>query len=249
MTSSTRDREDFAINWGAWRADRTRTPASGALSRCDRRAPRPLPRPRGKRERPRHPTRGRPIFRKSRRRPCWTASCAGVAQQGDAELFRAQMLTEMALMACDDGMVMQLHAGSWRNHNPWLLRRFGPSKGADIPTRTDYVGALKPLLDRVGACAGFTLILFTLDESAYARELAPLAGHYPCLRLGAPWWFHDSPEGMLRFRRQTTETAGFYNTAASPTTLVPSCRFPPATTSRGGSTAATLPSGRHGPAR
>ena len=137
----------------------------------------------------------------------------GAQQQGDAELFRAQMLTEMALMTCDDGMVMQLHAGSWRNHNPWLFRRFGPDKGADIPSRTDYVGALKPLLDRVGARAGFTLILFTLDESAYARELAPLAGHYPCLRLGAPWWFHDSPEGMLRFRHQTTETAGFYNTA------------------------------------
>jgi glucuronate isomerase len=137
----------------------------------------------------------------------------GRAERGDAELFRAQMLTEMALMACDDGMVMQLHAGSWRNHNPWLLRWFGPDKGADIPTRTDYVGALKPLLDRIGARADFTLILFTLDESAYARELAPLAGHYPCLRLGAPWWFHDSPEGMLRFRRQTTETAGFYNTA------------------------------------
>jgi glucuronate isomerase len=137
----------------------------------------------------------------------------GRAEQGDAELFRAQMLTEMALMACDDGMVMQLHAGSWRNHNPWLLRRFGTDKGADIPTRTDYVDALKPLLDRVGARADFTLILFTLDETAYARELAPLAGHYPCLLLGAPWWFHDSPEGMLRFRRQTTETAGFYNTA------------------------------------
>jgi len=101
-----------------------------------------------------------------------------------------------------------------------------PDKGADIPTRTDYVGALKPLLDRVGACAGFTLILFTLDESATPRAGAagwPLS--LPAAR--CPWWFHDSPEGMLRFRRQTTETAGFYNTAASPTTLVPSCRFPP----------------------
>ncbi len=136
----------------------------------------------------------------------------GQREQGDAELFRAQMLTEMALMACDDGMVMQLHPGSWRNHNPWLLRRFGRDMGADIPARTDYAGGLKPLLDLVGMRAGFTLILFTLDESTYARELAPLAGHYPCLRLGSAWWFHDSPEGMLRFRRQTTETAGFYNT-------------------------------------
>lgn len=136
----------------------------------------------------------------------------GRATPQDAELFRAQMLTEMALMACDDGMVMQLHPGSWRNHNPWLLRRFGPDKGADIPTPTDYVGGLKPLLDRVGMRADFTLILYTLDESTYARELAPLAGHYPCLRLGPAWWFHDSPDGMMRFRRQTTETAGFYNT-------------------------------------
>jgi glucuronate isomerase len=130
----------------------------------------------------------------------------------DAELFRAQMLTEMARMACDDGMVMQLHPGSWRNHNPALMARFGRDKGADIPTPTGYVGALKPLLDRFGEHPGFTLILFTLDETAYSRELAPLAGHYPCLRLGPPWWFHDAPEGMLRFRRQTTETSGFYNT-------------------------------------
>jgi glucuronate isomerase len=136
----------------------------------------------------------------------------GQAGSDDAELFRAQMLTEMALMACDDGMVMQLHPGSWRNHNPTLMRRFGRDKGADLPVRTDYVGALKPLLDRVGEHPGFSLILFTLDESNYARELAPLAGCYPCLKLGPAWWFNDSPEGMLRFRRQTTETAGFYNT-------------------------------------
>jgi glucuronate isomerase len=136
----------------------------------------------------------------------------GRAEPDDAELFRAQMLTEMALMACDDGMVMQLHPGSWRNHNPVLMRRFGRDRGADIPARTDYVTALKPLLDRVGEHPGFSLILFTLDETNYARELAPLAGHYPCLKLGPAWWFNDSPEGMLRFRRQTIETAGFYNT-------------------------------------
>jgi glucuronate isomerase len=136
----------------------------------------------------------------------------GRADPSDAELFRAQMLTEMAGMSCEDGMVMQLHPGSWRSHNPSLLARYGRDRGADIPTRTDFVGALKPLLDRFGNRADLTLILFTLDESAYARELAPLAGHYPCLRLGPAWWFHDSPEGMLRFRRQTTETAGFYNT-------------------------------------
>lgn len=130
----------------------------------------------------------------------------------DAELFRAQMLTEMAGMSLEDGLVMQLHPGSFRNHNEALFQAFGRDKGADIPTRTDYVRALKPLLDRYGNEAGLTLILFTLDESVYARELAPLAGHYPCLKLGPAWWFHDSPEGMRRFREMTTETAGFYNT-------------------------------------
>ena len=115
-------------------------------------------------------------------------------------------------MSLDDGMVMQLHPGSFRNHNEQLFKRFGRDMGADIPQRTEYVNALKPLLDRVGNEPGFTLILFTLDETNYSRELATLAGHYPCLRLGPPWWFHDSPEGMKRFREQTTETAGFYNT-------------------------------------
>ncbi len=137
---------------------------------------------------------------------------AGDFSEGDAELFRAQMLTEMAAMSQDDGLVMQIHPGSFRNHNAKLFAVHGRDKGADIPTRTDYVAALKPLLDRFGNERDFTLILFTLDESAYSRELAPLAGHYPCLRLGPAWWFHDSPEGMRRFRRMTTETAGFYNT-------------------------------------
>jgi glucuronate isomerase len=129
----------------------------------------------------------------------------------DAELFRAQMLTEMAAMSVEDGMVMQIHPGSFRNHNRWLHRSYGRDKGADIPTRTDYVNGMKPLLDRFGNEPHLSIILFTLDESAYARELAPLAGHYPCLKLGPAWWFHDSPEGMRRFREMTTETAGFYN--------------------------------------
>ena len=118
----------------------------------------------------------------------------------------------MAAMSLDDGLVMQLHPGSFRNHNPQLFARFGRDKGADIPQRTEYVSALKPLLDRFGNEPEFTLILFTLDETNYSRELAPLAGHYPCLRLGPPWWFHDSAQGMTRFRQQATETAGFYNT-------------------------------------
>jgi glucuronate isomerase len=137
---------------------------------------------------------------------------SGDSSPEDAELFRAQMLTEKAAKSLDDGLVMQIHAGSFRNHNREIYARFGRDKGADIPMRTDYVHGLKSLLDRFGNERGFTLIVFTLDESAYARELAPLAGHYPCLRLGPAWWFHDSPEGMRRFRRMTTETAGFYNT-------------------------------------
>lgn len=137
---------------------------------------------------------------------------AGSASAAEAELFRAQMLTEMAAMSVDDGLVMQIHPGSFRNHNRDLFARFGRDKGADIPMRTDYVHALKPLLDRFGNEPKLTVIVFTLDESSYARELAPLAGHYPCLKLGPAWWFHDSPEGMRRFRLATTETAGFYNT-------------------------------------
>lgn len=130
----------------------------------------------------------------------------------DAELFRGQMLTEMAAMSVEDGMVMQIHPGSFRNHNRSLHQRFGRDKGADIPQGVDYVRALKPLLDRFGNEPSLSIILFTLDESSYARELAPLAGHYPCLKLGPAWWFHDSPEGIRRFREMTTETAGFYNT-------------------------------------
>jgi glucuronate isomerase len=130
----------------------------------------------------------------------------------DAELFRAAMLVEMARMSLDDGLVMQLHPGAFRNHNRWLFAHYGRDKGADVPQRTEYVHALRPLLDRFGNERELTLILFTLDETSYSRELAPLAGHNPILRLGPAWWFHDSPEGMRRFREQTTETAGFYNT-------------------------------------
>jgi glucuronate isomerase len=137
---------------------------------------------------------------------------AGQVTADEAELFRAQMLFEMAQMSLDDGLVMQIHPGAFRNHNRWLFEAYGRDKGGDIPCATEYVRALKPLLDRFGNDKRLTLILFTLDETSYSRELAPLAGHYPCLKLGPAWWFHDSPEGMARFREQTTETAGFYNT-------------------------------------
>ncbi len=137
---------------------------------------------------------------------------SGKSSAEENELFRAQMLTEMAGMSVEDGLVMQIHPGSVRNHNRLVYERYGRDAGADIPQAVNYVNALRPLLDRYGNEPGFTLILFTLDETTYSRELAPLAGHYPCLRLGPPWWFQDSPEGMMRFREQATETAGFYNT-------------------------------------
>ena len=137
---------------------------------------------------------------------------AGKVDAQQQELFRAHMLTEMAQMSMEDGFVMQIHPGSVRNHNRMIYERYGRDMGADIPRPTNYVGALRPLLDRFGNETKLTIILFMLDESTISRELAPLAGHYPCLRLGPPWWFHDSPEGMMRFREQATETAGFYNT-------------------------------------
>jgi len=137
---------------------------------------------------------------------------AGKADRSEQILFQAQMLTEMAQMSLEDGLVMQIHPGSTRNHNRKVYEKYGRDTGNDIPRPTNYVDALRPLLDRFGNESKFTLILFTLDESTYSRELAPLAGHYPCLRLGPSWWFNDSPEGMMRFREQTTETAGFYNT-------------------------------------
>lgn len=137
---------------------------------------------------------------------------SGAATASQAEAFRGQMLTEMARMSLDDGLILQIHPGSRRNHGADVYARFGRDKGFDIPGRTDYVAALKPLLDAVGMEPDLTIILFTLDETAYGRELAPLAGAYPALRLGPPWWFFDSFEGLKRFRETTTETCGFYNT-------------------------------------
>lgn len=131
----------------------------------------------------------------------------------DQRVFEGHLLMVMAQQSTEDGLVMQLHPGALRDHNGSLHARFGPDKGADIPVATEFTRNLRPLLEAFGNDPEFTLILFTLDESTYARELAPLAGHYPALRLGPPWWFHDSIEGMRRFRERTTETAGLWNTA------------------------------------
>ena len=137
----------------------------------------------------------------------------GEATPEDERRFTAHLLMEMARLSLGDGLVMQLHAGALRDHNRAVFERFGPDRGGDIPVATEFTRNLRPLLNAYGNDPRFTLVLFTLDESTYSRELAPLAGHYPAVRLGPPWWFHDSMEGMRRFRERTTETAGFYKTA------------------------------------
>lgn len=137
----------------------------------------------------------------------------GGATAEDQARFEAHMLMEMARMSSEDGMVMQIHPGSYRDHNQALYERFGQDKGADIPVPTEYTRNLQALLNAYGNHPNFRVVLFTLDESTYSRELAPLAGHYPAVRLGPAWWFHDSIEGMTRYRQRTTETAGIYNTA------------------------------------
>ena len=137
----------------------------------------------------------------------------GAAAPEDQACFEAHILIEMARLSADDGLVMQLHAGALRDHNEFVHRRFGPDRGGDVPVATEFTRNLRPLLNAYGNDERYRLILFTLDESTYSRELAPLAGHYPAVLLGAPWWFHDSIEGMERFRHATTETAGIENTA------------------------------------
>ena len=137
----------------------------------------------------------------------------GEATHSDARIFTAHMLVENARMSVEDGLVMQVHVGSLRDHNAWIYEHFGPDMGADIPLTTEFTRNLQPLLDRFGNDPRLTLIIFTLDESAYSRELGPLAGHYPTLRLGPPWWFHDSLNGMWRYFDRVLETAGLYNLA------------------------------------
>ncbi len=137
----------------------------------------------------------------------------GTANADDARAFGGHMLMEMARMSVEDGLIMQLHVGSFRNHNARLFEQFGADKGCDIPTQAEFTQNLRPLLNEFGNDARLSLILFTLDEATYARELAPLAGHYPAMRIGPPWWFHDSFNGMRRYFDQVMETAGLCNTA------------------------------------
>tara|TARA_R110002072_G_scaffold1780_13_gene14983 strand:- start:65100 stop:66521 length:1422 start_codon:yes stop_codon:yes gene_type:complete len=159
-----------------------------------------------------HPTATTSDLSESECQQLLDGAVAGKLSPADADRFRGQVLTEMAAMSLDDGLVMQLHAGVIRNHNSKVMDRFGRDRGADLPASAQFTDGLKPLLNRFGNESNFRLILFTLDETTYSRELAPLAGHYPALRLGPPWWFFDSVEGMLRHKRAVIETAGFFNT-------------------------------------
>lgn len=159
-----------------------------------------------------HPTARTEDYPEGEAAALFAKALAGNCTAEEADAFRGQMLTEMARMSLDDGLVLQIHPGSYRNHSRSVFNQHGRDKGFDIPMQTEYVRALKPMLDAVGMEPHLTIILFTLDETNYSRELAPLAGAYPALRLGPPWWFHDSNEGMKRFREATTETCGFYNT-------------------------------------
>lgn len=159
-----------------------------------------------------HPTARTEDLPQDQAKALFDKALTGRITPDEADAFRGHMLTEMARMSLEDGLVLQIHPGSYRNHSAGIMAKHGRDKGFDIPTRTDYVRALKPLLDAVGMEKDLTVILFTLDETSYSRELAPLAGAYPALKLGPAWWFFDSPDGMRRFRETTTETAGFYNT-------------------------------------
>jgi glucuronate isomerase len=147
-------------------------------------------------------------------RELYSRTLAGeAATEAEVTAFAANMLYQMAEMSCEDGLVMQIHPGVLRNQSTAIYRTYGQDKGYDIPIQTEYTRALRPMLDRFGTDPRYRVILFTVDETAYSRELAPIAGTYPSVRLGAPWWFLDSPEGMRRFRESATETAGFYNTS------------------------------------
>ncbi|WP_433021656.1 glucuronate isomerase [Kribbella sp. CA-294648] len=143
----------------------------------------------------------------------YEAALRGEVTADDAAAFAGHMLFQMAAMSAEDGLVMQLHPGVLRDHHPEIHATYGPDQGHDIPVATEFTRSLRPVLERFGHVDGFRMVLFTVDETTYSRELAPIAGVYPGVRLGAPWWFLDSPDGMWRFRELVTETAGFYNTS------------------------------------
>lgn len=134
---------------------------------------------------------------------------SGQATAQDRDDFEAHMMYQMARMSVEDGLVMTIHPGAYRNHHEPTFNAFGADTGHDIPFAVNYTEAIRPLLQDFGTAKDFHLVLFTLDETVFSRELAPLAGFYPSVYLGAPWWFLDAPDAMLRFRSAVTETAGF----------------------------------------
>jgi glucuronate isomerase len=144
------------------------------------------------------------LFAKARR---------GEATAADRDVFEGHMMYEMARMSVDDGLVMTLHPGSFRNHHTATFERFGADTGHDIPFAVHYTEGIRPLLEDFGTAKDFHLVLFTLDETVFSRELAPLAGFYPSVYVGAPWWFLDAPDSILRFRSAVTETTGFTRTS------------------------------------
>lgn len=146
-------------------------------------------------------------------RRIFAAARAGTATGAEATALRRHLVLEMARMSTEDGLVMTLHPGVHRNHHAPTVARYGPDSGSDVPIATEYTRALAPLLQRFGTADGFHLVLFTLDETAFSREIAPLAGFYPSVYAGAPWWFLDAPEAIRRFQGAVTETIGFTRTS------------------------------------
>lgn len=146
-------------------------------------------------------------------RELFAGALDGGLDAAEARLFRGHMLFQMARMSVQDGLVMTIHPGVRRNHHRPTFDAFGPDTGHDIPVRTEYTENLRPLLETFGIAPGFHLVLFAVDETAFSREIAPLAGFYPSVYIGAPWWFLDAPDAMQRWRSAVTETAGFYRSS------------------------------------
>jgi glucuronate isomerase len=146
-------------------------------------------------------------------RSLYSRAVRGALDETEAAVFQGHMLLESARMSVEDGLVMTVHPGVYRNHSAPTFDAFGPDTGHDLPVRTGYVEALRPLLQRYGNVPDFHLVLFSVDETSYSREIAPLAGFYQSVYIGAPWWFLDAPDAVLRFRAAVTETAGFYRSS------------------------------------
>jgi glucuronate isomerase len=157
-------------------------------------------------------TTSEPLSHRDARR-IYAAALVGQATETERIAFRGHMLSEMARMSCEDGLVMQLHPSVLRNHHSATFSAFGADTGHDIPVAAEFTRSLRPMLDRYGTHPRFRLVLFTVDEATWSRELAPLAGFYPSVFAGVPWWFLDTPNANTRFREVVTDTVGFHKTS------------------------------------